>query len=138
MEKYGVAILGVFVADLAFRAGKMPAIGETIAGSGFAVGPGGEAEALTGIAVGDFATARRAGDALLARGAGTAPMTLGERGALFHSKDRSVHIAPFSAGKVVETIGAGAALWVALQLPALQERFRLRPRASGRRLREFR
>ena len=42
MDKNGVAILGVFVADLTFRAGKMPAIGETIAGSGFAVGPGGK------------------------------------------------------------------------------------------------
>ena len=256
MDKTGVAILGIFVADLAFRAGRMPAIGETIAGSGFAVGPGGkgsnqavaaaragsrvtfisrigsdtfgelalktwradgilprvtqtataptgaafiyvhetrgdnaiivvagaamdlcaadidaaadairasrvfvtqleqpvdaarrglkiardagtvtvlnpapaidlddallavsdyvvpnesEAEALTGIAVGDIAAARRAGDVLLARGAGTALITLGERGALFHAKDRSVHIAPFSAGKVVETTGAGDA-----------------------------
>src|SRR3982751_2572353 len=38
----GVAILGIFVADLAFRAGRMPAVGETIAGSGFAMGPGGK------------------------------------------------------------------------------------------------
>lgn len=38
----GVAILGIFVADLAFRAGRMPAIGETIIGSGFAMGPGGK------------------------------------------------------------------------------------------------
>ena len=38
----GVAILGIFVADLAFRAGRMPAIGETIAGSGFKMGPGGK------------------------------------------------------------------------------------------------
>ena len=256
MDKKGVAILGVFVADLAFRAGKLPAIGETIAGSGFAVGPGGkgsnqavaaaragsdvtfisrigndafgelalktwtvngirprvtqtaaaptgaafiyvhetrgenaiivvpgaamdlcaadvdaaadairasrvfvtqleqpmdaarrgleiaraagsitvlnpapaielddailalsdfvvpnenEAEALTGIAVVDLDAARRAGDGLLARGAGTALITLGERGALFHAKDRSVHIPPFAAGKVVETTGAGDA-----------------------------
>jgi ribokinase len=256
MSKNGVVILGVFVADLTFRAGKMPAIGETIAGSGFAMGPGGkgsnqavaaaragadvtfisrvgsdafgelafktwkadeiqprvtlsaiaptgaafiyvhetrgdnaiivvsgaamdlcaadvdaaadairasrvfvtqleqpvdaarrglqiaraagritvlnpapaidlddtvlalcdyvvpnesEAEALTGIAVGDLAAARRAGDAFLLRGAGTALITLGERGALFHSKDRSVHIAPFSAGKALETTGAGDA-----------------------------
>jgi ribokinase len=256
MSKNGVVILGVFVADLTFRAGKMPAIGETIAGSGFAMGPGGkgsnqavaaaragadvtfisrvgsdafgelafktwkadeiqprvtlsaiaptgaafiyvhetrgdnaiivvsgaamdlcaadvdaaadairasrvfvtqleqpvdaarrglqiaraagsttvlnpapaidlddtvlalcdyvvpnesEAEALTGIAVGDLAAARRAGDAFLLRGAGTALITLGERGALFHSKDRSVHIAPFSAGDAVETTGAGDA-----------------------------
>jgi ribokinase len=256
MGKNGVAILGIFVADLAFRAGKLPAIGETIAGSGFALGPGGkgsnqavaaaragarvtfisrigsdafgelalttwkaegilprvtqtaiaptgaafiyvhetrgdnaiivvpgaaaelgptdveaaadairdcsvfvtqleqpadaarrgleiargagsitvfnpapaakfddallalsdyvvpnetEAEALTGIAVDDLAGARRAGDALLARGAGTALITLGERGALFHRRDQSVHVPPFAAGKVVETTGAGDA-----------------------------
>jgi ribokinase len=42
MGKNGVAILGVFVVDLAFRAGNLPAIGETIAGSGFAMGPGGK------------------------------------------------------------------------------------------------
>ncbi|WFU43371.1 ribokinase [Bradyrhizobium sp. CB82] len=42
MSKNGVAVLGVFVVDLAFRADKMPAIGETIAGSGFAMGPGGK------------------------------------------------------------------------------------------------
>lgn len=38
----GVSILGIFVADLAFRAGRMPEIGETIAGSGFKMGPGGK------------------------------------------------------------------------------------------------
>ena len=38
----GVAILGIFVADLAFRSGRMPVVGETIAGSGFAMGPGGK------------------------------------------------------------------------------------------------
>jgi ribokinase len=255
MSRNGVAILGVFVADLAFRASRLPAIGETMIGSGFAVGPGGkgsnqavaaaragspvsfisrigkdtfgelalktwkaegivprvtqvdtptgaafiyvhetrgdnaiiivpgaaaelssadvdaaadairdarvfvtqleqpidaarhalelarsagcitvfnpapaarfddalyglsdyvvpnetEAEALTGIAVSDFEGARRAGDALLAKGAGTALITLGERGALFHARDRSVHVPPFAAGKVVETTGAGDA-----------------------------
>ncbi|HLJ72114.1 MAG TPA: ribokinase [Roseiarcus sp.] len=41
-QKRGVAILGVFVADLAFRAGRMPGIGETIIGSGFKIGPGGK------------------------------------------------------------------------------------------------
>jgi ribokinase len=256
MNRNGVAVLGVFVVDLAFRAGSMPAIGETIAGSGFAMGPGGkgsnqavaaaragasvtfisrigsdafgelaiktweaegirprvaktkdaptgaafiyvhetrgdnaiivvsgaaagispadidaaadairanrvfvtqleqpvdaalrgleiaraagcitvfnpapaikfdsglfalcdyvvpnetEAEALTGIAVSDLAGARRAGDALLAKGAGTALITLGERGALFHARDRSLHVPPFAVGKVVETTGAGDA-----------------------------
>ena len=41
-EKEGVAILGVFVADLAFRADRLPAMGETIFGSGFLMGPGGK------------------------------------------------------------------------------------------------
>jgi ribokinase len=40
--KQGVAILGVFVADLAFRAVRQPEIGETIIGSGFKMGPGGK------------------------------------------------------------------------------------------------
>lgn len=38
----GVAILGIFVADLAFRAGRLPNIGETLAGSDFKLGPGGK------------------------------------------------------------------------------------------------
>ncbi len=42
MTGQGVAILGIFVADLAFRAGRMPAVGETLAGSAFAMGPGGK------------------------------------------------------------------------------------------------
>src|SRR5882757_3885430 len=37
-----VVILGIFVADLAFRATRMPAIGETLAGIGFKMGPGGK------------------------------------------------------------------------------------------------
>lgn len=41
-SKKGVAILGVFVADLAFRGPRQPAIGETIFGSGFKLGPGGK------------------------------------------------------------------------------------------------
>ena len=37
-----VVILGVFVADTAYRAARQPAMGETIMGSGFALGPGGK------------------------------------------------------------------------------------------------
>lgn len=37
-----VAILGIFVADLAFRAPRPPAMGETIIGSDFKMGPGGK------------------------------------------------------------------------------------------------
>jgi ribokinase len=41
-HQHGVAILGIYVADLAFRASHMPGVGQTIAGSGFAMGPGGK------------------------------------------------------------------------------------------------
>lgn len=41
-EKSGVAILGIFVADTAYLAKRMPMIGETLTGSGFSVGPGGK------------------------------------------------------------------------------------------------
>lgn len=37
-----VVILGVFVADTAYRAARMPKMGETILGSSFALGPGGK------------------------------------------------------------------------------------------------
>ncbi|MFN4144027.1 ribokinase [Aestuariivirga sp.] len=40
--KQGVAILGIFVADLAFRAARQPVMGETLMGSGFKMGPGGK------------------------------------------------------------------------------------------------
>ena len=38
----GVVILGVFVADTAYRAGRMPVMGETVMGTSFALGPGGK------------------------------------------------------------------------------------------------
>ncbi|MDT8856593.1 ribokinase [Paracoccaceae bacterium Fryx2] len=37
-----VVILGVFVADTAYRADRLPRLGETILGQGFALGPGGK------------------------------------------------------------------------------------------------
>lgn len=37
-----IVILGVFVADTAFRADRLPRMGETILGRGFALGPGGK------------------------------------------------------------------------------------------------
>jgi ribokinase len=37
-----VVILGIFVTDLAFRAQRMPLLGETVAGSAFKMGPGGK------------------------------------------------------------------------------------------------
>lgn len=42
MEKSGVVILGIYVADLAFRAVRQPVMGETILGTSFAMGPGGK------------------------------------------------------------------------------------------------
>lgn len=42
MKNSGVCILGVFVADTAYSAKRLPGIGETISGSGFSVGPGGK------------------------------------------------------------------------------------------------
>ncbi len=41
-EQSGVSVLGIFVADTAYLASRMPAIGETLIGSGFSVGPGGK------------------------------------------------------------------------------------------------
>ena len=37
-----VVILGIYVTDLTFRAARMPLVGETIAGTAFAMGPGGK------------------------------------------------------------------------------------------------
>ncbi len=68
-----------------------------------------EAEGITGLPVASLDEARKAADALVASGAGAAIVTLGERGALFHTPDRSVHVPAFDAGAVVETTGAGDA-----------------------------
>jgi ribokinase len=68
-----------------------------------------EAAALTGLRLDSLDDARRAGDALLAKGAGTALITLGEKGALFHARDRSLPVPAVKAGPVVETTGAGDA-----------------------------
>ncbi|MFJ6325296.1 MULTISPECIES: ribokinase [unclassified Rhizobium] len=42
MDRADVVVLGTFVADLAFKAERMPVIGETLLGRGFAMGPGGK------------------------------------------------------------------------------------------------
>ncbi|MBP7001740.1 ribokinase [Amaricoccus sp.] len=68
-----------------------------------------EIEELTGIAVASDDAARRAADALLARGVGAVVVTLGARGALYHDRERSVVAPSLSAGPVVETTGAGDA-----------------------------
>jgi ribokinase len=68
-----------------------------------------ETAALTGLRLDSLDDARRAGDALLSKGVGAALITLGEKGALFHARDRSLHVPAVNAGAVVETTGAGDA-----------------------------
>lgn len=68
-----------------------------------------EAEGITGIAVTNLDSAKRAAAALCARGVGCAIVTLGENGALYHDATQTVHIPAFNAGPVVETTGAGDA-----------------------------
>lgn len=67
-----------------------------------------EAEGLTGIPVRSPEDAIRAAEALRAAGVGTAIITLGEQGALFHD-GTPVHVPAFNAGPVAETTGAGDA-----------------------------
>jgi ribokinase len=68
-----------------------------------------EASLLTGIEVTDLASARKAADVLLSKGVGTALITLGGNGSLLHTRENSIHIPVVSAGKVVDTTGAGDA-----------------------------
>jgi len=68
-----------------------------------------EVEALTGIPVHSVEDAALAAEALLARGVGAAIITLGERGAYFHSRDLQRLVPVINAGPVVETTGAGDA-----------------------------
>jgi ribokinase len=68
-----------------------------------------EAATLTGLSVATLGDAKRVGDALLAKGAKNALITLGERGALLHNSTGSIEIPAFQVGPVVETTGAGDA-----------------------------
>jgi len=68
-----------------------------------------EAAALTGVAVGGVDDARRAADALLARGAGRVVLTLGAAGALVHGPDRCEHVPVGAVERVVDSTGAGDA-----------------------------
>ncbi|MBW8619636.1 MAG: ribokinase, partial [Hyphomicrobiales bacterium] len=68
-----------------------------------------ETAAMVGFPVETIEDAKRAGDALLQKGVGVALITLGEKGALFHSKTRSELIPAFHVAPVVETAGAGDA-----------------------------
>jgi ribokinase len=68
-----------------------------------------EASLLTGVKVVSLDDARRAGDVFLGKGVRAALITLGENGALLHSRSASLHVPAFNAGPVVETAGAGDA-----------------------------
>jgi ribokinase len=68
-----------------------------------------EAAAIVGFQLDSMEAARRAGDAILAKGAKNALITLGERGALLHNVSSSVHVPAISAGNVIDTAGAGDA-----------------------------
>ena len=68
-----------------------------------------EAEALTGLPVTSVSEAERAADALLARGVGAVVVTLGANGALYRDPTRSMHVPVITAGRVVDTTGAGDA-----------------------------
>jgi ribokinase len=68
-----------------------------------------ETSELTGVPVVSVDDARRAGDVFLSKGVGTALITLGEKGALFHSRAVSELVPAINAGPVMETTGAGDA-----------------------------
>jgi ribokinase len=68
-----------------------------------------EVEALTGLPVTSVEGARAAATRLLDRGAGGVVVTLGDKGALLHTKSVSAHVPPLAAGEVVDTTGAGDA-----------------------------
>ncbi len=68
-----------------------------------------ETETLTGVEVQSVDDARRAAEVFLSKGVGAAVITLGERGALYHSARQSELVPSVNAGPVVETTGAGDA-----------------------------
>ena len=68
-----------------------------------------EAEGITGVSVETPEDVARAADALMTRGVGAAIITLGAQGACYKGRDTAVHVRSISAGKVVETTGAGDA-----------------------------
>lgn len=68
-----------------------------------------EAAALVGFPLETLEDAKRAGDVLLSHGVGTAVITLGGQGVLFHSAGQSTHVPAVSCGPVIDTTGAGDA-----------------------------
>jgi len=68
-----------------------------------------EAAKLTGLSVTNIAEADRAAQALLARGARSVVLTLGNQGALVRDSRLTKHVPAVEAGPVIETTGAGDA-----------------------------
>ena len=68
-----------------------------------------ETEELTGMKVETVDQARAAAAKLMERGAGAAVITLGEKGALLHTKTLSELVPAYRVGPVAETTGAGDA-----------------------------
>lgn len=83
--------------------------GDLLALADYLVPNEGEAAAICGFPVDTLDSARRAGDLLLARGAGHAIITLGSRGVLVHGGTVSEVIAAQPVARVVDTSGAGDA-----------------------------
>lgn len=106
-----VCVLGIFVADAAFRAARLPALGETLIGSGFALGPGGKGsnQAVAASRLGgtvDFLT--RTGDDAFADMAGR---LWREAGVTAHV-ERDVGSQTGAAGILVEEAGGRNAIIV--------------------------
>jgi ribokinase len=84
-----------------------------------------EAAMLSGLPVTTPEEAERAGDALIARGAGAVVVTMGAAGALLRRNGRTVMVKAVRAGPVIDTTGAGdsfnAAIAVALSEGRLLE-----------------
>ncbi len=68
-----------------------------------------EASAIVGFEVESEAEAKRAGEALLERGVGTALITMGGKGVYIHGQGISELVPAISAGTVIDTTGAGDA-----------------------------
>ncbi len=68
-----------------------------------------EATMLTGIEVKDIASATRAAEWFIGKGVKSALITLGGKGSLLHDGNTATHIPVYSAGKVIDTTGAGDA-----------------------------
>ena len=86
-----ITILGIFVADMAFRAARQPRIGETLLGDGFMLGPGGKGsnQAVGAARAGGEVTfLTRLGEDPFARMAGDIWQDAGVRAEILTSPDR--------------------------------------------------